>query len=201
MNKLQIDFIVFITLLVINVVSFILFHAYDKSMDKKEMELPEDERPRQMTLKNNKMVRYYKRQRSYGRIIFQNVAFICLAVVLIIMTKRMMTYQSYGAFYDDSWKQPDVEEHFMFDSSDSEDLLDIYNKDPDNFEFDKYNIVMIRFGCPDCEQNKELIKKYDTNKDYYVIFSRSEIGKKYVEHYKINYVPCMIISGNVEHLK
>lgn len=153
-----------------------------------------------MSLKNTFTIKYHRVPHTVPRILIGNALLIATGIMVILTCMKLTNYGSYGAFYDDSWKIKDVEDHFYFLRDDDDKLLEIYNSDPTNFNFETWNVVIVRFGCQECEAMAETIKSYD-NEGFYVIFSRSEIGKKFKEHYDINYVPCIISEGQVQYLK
>jgi hypothetical protein len=154
------------------------------------------------SLKNTWAVKYHRIPLSKSRIIIGYGLIIITGIVFIICFATMNKYKKYGAFYDESWKYTDVAEHFHFTIDDSEELLRIYNQDPAAFNPAQYPIVMVRFGCPDCEDPEMLnfIQQIDTQNNFYLVFSRSEIGKYLVERYNIASVPCVIVAGNVFYL-
>ena len=153
-----------------------------------------------MSKHNTAMVKYYKIPRTKFRIITGNLLLIISGIMLILTINKLMTYGEYGAFLDDSWRKKDVEEHFVFTVYDDDKLTELYNSNPDDFNFECWKIVMVRFGCPDCEKLSETIKQYQDD-GYMVIFSRSEIGKKFMEYYEIDYVPTVITDNKISYLR
>lgn len=127
--------------------------------------------------------------------------------LLIIATGAMMLatmisvnkYQTYGAFYDESWRMPDVEEHMLFRSDGTEALQDLYDADPAGFSFDDYKVCLVRLGCEDCEAVKETILALDDS--FHVVFSKSDIGRRFAEHYEVDYVPSVIYHGTVLEMR
>lgn len=152
-----------------------------------------------MSKNNTFLVKYHKVPRSTFRIIAGNLLLIITGIMLILTVNKMMKYDEYGAFFDDSWRRKDVEEHFVFTVEDDDKLLELYESNPENFNFECWKVVMVRFGCPDCENLVDTIKKYQDN-DYMIIFSRSDIGQKFMEYYDIDYVPSVITDGKVDTL-
>lgn len=129
---------------------------------------------------------------------------ICLAALAVCLAGTGITacrYGSYGAFYDDSWKEPDVESHFLFRSDDTEALQAIYDSDPDGFRPALYDVLIVRLGCEDCEaQAGRVLAAKDEiaerkGRPAYIIFSRSEIGRLYVDEYGVSEVPVAIVGG------
>lgn len=153
-----------------------------------------------MSKNNTFLVKYYKIPRSTFRIITGNLLLISTGIMLIFTVNKMMTYGEHGAFFDDSWRRKDVEEHFVFTVEGDDKLSELYKSDPENFNFECWKVVMVRFGCPDCEKLAGTIKQYQ-DAGYMVIFSRSEIGQKFMDYYKIDYVPSVITDGEVNNLK
>jgi len=129
-------------------------------------------------------------------ILIKRLLFICFGALLIMTGYKAKRYYDYGAFYDDSYKKPDVESHLgYFKSEETEYLQSIYDKDPENFNFDLYPVIIVRYGCQDCETDFNLINANDDR--YYIVHSRSDIGKKYVEHFNVISVPTFIKNGNI----
>lgn len=112
-------------------------------------------------------------------------------------------YRRYGAFYDDSWKEPDVAEHFLFENTDTERLQAIYDSDPENFRPELYDVILVRLGCSDCEEQHgrilaakaEIEAKKGT--PAYIVFNRSDIGRIYMDRYGIEGVPSVIVNNAV----
>ena len=108
-------------------------------------------------------------------------------------------YARYGAFYDDAWRDPDVASHFLFESGDTEALQAIYRSDPAAFRPELYDVILVRLGCEDCEKAHARILaakaeiEAKKGRPAYVVFSRSEIGKLYVQEYAIEGVPVAIV--------
>lgn len=141
-------------------------------------------------------VKYHKIPRSNFRILFEGILIIITGVMMLLSYFKMTEYQKYGAFYDTSWRAKEVEDHFIFTTEDTEFLQDIYNADPENFDYAKYAICLVRIGCADCEKVQDVIKELD-NENLYIIHSRSDIGKRYVERYGVQYVPSVIVDDTV----
>lgn len=147
--------------------------------------------------KNNTFsIRYHKIPHSTFRILFEGLLILATGIMCIVCYTKYTNYEKYGAMYDSSWKMVDVEEHFMFESFESELLYDIYKKDPENFKPGDYNVLIVKYGCKECENLQDTINQINID-DIYLIYSRSEIGKIYVDHYGIDYVPCVIAEGSV----
>lgn len=135
---------------------------------------------------------------------FPVFAAICAFALLACVSGSALTaayYRSHGAFYDSSWRKPSVESHFLFDTSDTDALRDIYASDPENFNTRLYDVIVIRLGCEDCESQAGRIRAAKEEigerkgRPAYIIFSRSEIGRLYVSEYNITDVPVAIIGG------
>lgn len=178
----------FITILVFEIIT----KAYDAYRIKHG--LAEDQ-----SLKNTRWVKYYKIQRSAFRYIFECSLIILTGVLIVITMMKMRTYNNYGAFYDESWRVPEIEQYLDFPAADTEELNEIYTKDPANFDFDAYKICLVKLGCDDCIKIKDEIlalQEYDIK----LVFSTSTVGKAYVAEYNINFVPCIIENNVVTNL-
>ena len=188
MNHFKFYFALFVCFAII----FIVYMIIQKISDKHR----EDAGEEQIKQSKNPLIKNYKFKRTKFQIIFPNAVLIIAGICLILFVKTWMKYQSYGAFYDDSWKQPDVESHFYFDSSDSEELYKLYKSNPENFNLSAYNVAIVRFGCPECEEDKNALDELKANGIVdYIIYSRSEIGKIFVDNFNVHYVPCVILDG------
>ncbi len=110
-------------------------------------------------------------------------------------------YSAYGAFYDDSWKDPNVDSRFLFDTNDTKTLQALYDSDPDAFNPELYPVILVRLGCEDCEVAYDRIMAAKTEIETkrpitaYIVFSRSDIGKIYVNKYNVTNVPVVIIDN------
>ncbi len=142
---------------------------------------------------------FYKRPRTYRRIIFENLIMIALGGLLIAFACVMHWYEKYGAFYGDYYKYPGVEEHLIFDAKDNDYLEKVYEKDPEGFTLGHYNIVLVKMGCEDCERMKEEIKDLQ-NSGYLLVFTDSKVGRLCREQYHIANVPCVIEEGAVRYI-
>lgn len=128
--------------------------------------------------------------------ILHRLVFVAFGASLFLTGYKAKLYYDYGAFYDDSYTKADVENHLgYFKSEDTEFLQSVYDKDPENFDFDAYPVIIIRYGCKDCEDDYDLVMANDER--FYIIFSRSDIGKRYVEKYGVIRVPCFIKNGQI----
>lgn len=97
---------------------------------------------------------------------------------------------------------PGVEKHFGVKSDDTRTLQKLYDADPENFDFNAYKVVMVRLGCEDCENVMDTLKAFDQQDgEYYVIFSRSDIGQKFVDEYDLNFIPSVCYNGAVIELR
>lgn len=174
----------------------IIFHVGMSLSDRYKIKhgLAED-----MSKHNTFLVKYHKIPRTTFRIITGNLLLMATGVMLILTINKMIDYDDHGAFYDDSWRRKDVEEHFVFTVEDDDKLTELYESNPDEFNFECWKIVMVRFGCPDCEKQFDKIKEYQ-DAGYMVIFSRSKIGQKFMEYYNIDYVPSVITDGQLSYL-
>ena len=123
------------------------------------------------------------------------ISLIFLAIAIIVVISVVYYYNKHGAFYDDAWRDPDVDNHFIWTTDDTEFLQSIYDTDPDNFKPELYDVILVRLGCDDCEKIQDIILSAENNDDLYIIFSRSTIGQIYVNKYDIKYVPCTVIDG------
>ena len=134
---------------------------------------------------------------------FPIAAGLLLLVSLGMLAANIARYSRYGAFYDDSWRDPEIESHFIFDTDDSKALEAIRSSDPDAFDPDLYDVILIRLGCADCEAASGDISALKAAieaarpEPVYIVFSRSPIGKYYVDHYSIKEVPCIVMNGAV----
>lgn len=156
----------------------------------------EDLRKDDTLLKKHNMV-----QHSRFRIWSEGLLIIAAGLSIIIWVAAMQDYQAYGAFYDSAWRMPDVEDHFMFRSDDTERLQKEYDADPKGFDFEARNAILVKLGCEDCENAEEALKALYETGGYDVIFSNSDIGKAYVEHFGITFVPSVTYSGSVIELR
>lgn len=137
-----------------------------------------------------------------GRI-FTGICASLLVMAGCVTYSIAMRYKAYGAFFDDSWRDPEVERHFMFDTKDTEELQAIFDSDPENFRFDLYDVILVRLGCEDCEKNESRILgakaeiKEKKGRKAYIVFSRSDIGKRYAAMYGVDNVPSVIVDSVV----
>ncbi len=120
-------------------------------------------------------------------------------IAAVLAMSSVSKYQAYGAFYDDSWRMPDVEEHMLYKADGTEALQALYDADPENFDFSGYKICLVKLGCPDCERVSETINALDDS--FYVVFSTSPVGKAIVEQYGVTYVPSVLYSGTVLEMR
>ena len=156
----------------------------------------EDLRKDDTVLKKHNMV-----QHSKGRIWAEGILIIATGIAVVVWVAAMLQYQSYGAFYDGSWRVPDVEDHFHFRTDDTERLQAEYDKDPENFDFSARSAIVVKLGCQDCEAVYETLDALYAAGVYDIVFSNSDIGKKYVEYFDITYVPSVTYGGNVIELR
>ncbi len=124
-----------------------------------------------------------------------------LAVLVLAWAGVRNWYQEYGAFYDEAWREPGVEKYFNIKSDDTEALQAIYDADPEGFEYDNYRVVLVRLGCEDCEKVMPTIEALDALPEYYIVFSRSDIGKTFIEHYGLDFIPTVMYSGTAIELR
>ena len=146
------------------------------------------------------LVKHNAVQHSKARFWTEGLLIIATGIALAVAMMSMIDYQDHGAFYDNSWRDPDVENHFYFSSKDNQTLEAIWAKDPENFDWNAYKVCLVRLGCDDCERVAETISNLASN-GYVTVFSRSDLGKAYVERYGITYVPSVILSGNIIQLR
>lgn len=190
MNALKLCIYITLGLLAIFVIYHIIMAAFDRHLDKTN--------PVPKRLNTPWARQFYKRPRSYERILFENGLLIGLGLMAVITGYYAYQYEIHGAFLDDSWKYPDVAEHFYFETADSDYLSKMYDSDPENFDFDAWDVVLVKFGCGECEMAEQTIKRY-ADDGYLLIFSKSTAGKAFIDHYGINNVPCNVTNGQVTY--
>lgn len=156
----------------------------------------EDLRKDDTVMTKHNMVRH-----SRKRIWCEGLLIIATGIAVIVWVAAMMQYRSYGAFYDGAWRMPDVEGHFHFTADDTERLQAEYDEDPENFDFDARSAIVIKLGCQDCENVYETLDALYATGVYDIVFSNSDIGKKYVEYFGITFVPSITYGGNVIELR
>lgn len=178
----------FVSLVVFEVVTRISDHAKIRSGQAEDMR------------KNNTLMKRYNAvQLPRWRWWSEALLIIATGVMMLATMVSVNKYQAYGAFYDGSWRMPDVEEHMLFRSDGTEALQAIYDADPAGFDFDAYKVCLVRLGCEDCANVKETILALDDS--FYVVFSRSDIGKRYAERYDVDYVPSVVYHGAVLEMR
>lgn len=112
-----------------------------------------------------------------------------------------MDYKNHGAFYDESWRDPNVESHFMFTTADTEALGKAYAAGPDSFDFESVNVLLVKLGCSDCEAAEDALLALYRTGGYAVVFSNSDVGRAYVDYYGVSYVPSVVYAGTVIELR
>lgn len=146
------------------------------------------------------LVKHNAVQHSKARFWTEGILIIATGVALAFAMMAMIDYQDHGAFYDSSWRDPDVESHFYFSAKANQELEAQYLKDPENFDWSATRICLVKLGCEDCERVHEAISNL-AGQGYATIFSTSDLGKAYVEKYNISYVPSVITNGMVIQLR
>lgn len=156
----------------------------------------EDLRKDDTVLTKHNMVRHSK-----SRIWCEGLLIIATGIAVIVWVSGLLEYKSYGAFYDGSWRVPDVESHFHFKTDDDERLQKEYDADPENFDFNARSAIVVKLGCSDCEEIYETLDALYATGGYDIVFSNSDIGRKYVDYFGITYVPSVTYGGNVIELR
>lgn len=129
----------------------------------------------------------------------EGILIIACGAAAVLAMSGVQKYQEYGAFYDDSWRMADVEDHMFYSAAGTEALQALYDADPEHFDFGQYKICLVKLGCPDCERVRETIDALDGS--FYVVFSTSPVGKAVVERYGVTYVPSVVYSGMVLEMR
>lgn len=193
MNTFKICLYASAGLFAVFVIYNLLMRIYDRYLDRID---PLPDAGKKRTLWDRQ---FYRRPRSYFRIIFENALRILLGISFVVLGIVFLRYDRYGAFLDDSWKYPDVEEHFLFEIKDGEYLEDLYHRNEEAFDLSSHNVVLVKLGCKRCENLYEEIMDL-RSQGYLILFSRSDIGRLYVEEYGIASVPCLINGNTVTYL-
>lgn len=149
---------------------------------------------------NTKLVKYNAVPLPKWRIWTEGLLIIAAGVLMALTIKSMRDYYVYGAFYDSAWRDPDVEDHLIFDSMEGRHLEDFWKLDPENYDWTGNRVVLVKLGCEDCERVAGTINAL-ADQGYTIVFSRSPLGQAYVEKYGINYVPSVIMGGLVVQLR
>ena len=68
---------------------------------------------------------------------------VATGIMVAVTAMSVIEYQKYGAFYDASWRSPDVEQHFLFDSKSNQDLEAQWLSDPENFPWAEARICFV----------------------------------------------------------
>ena len=136
-----------------------------------------------------------------GRILLEGCLMIAAGVAIVAWMGLASHWAKYGAFYDNAWRDPSAADHFIWTNEDTEALQKLYDADPEGFDFDARKAIIVTLGCPDCENAKDAITALQATGDYYVVFSASRIGRAYMEHYDISWVPSVTYSGLVIELR
>ena len=145
-----------------------------------------------------------KKLHTKGTKIFLSLSAVLTVLALSSVFIIFNYYKSYGVFYGEdkqAYKDKNVESHFVFTTDDTEKLQAVYDSDPENFNTRNYDVLIVKFACNDCEEQAERIFaakeeiQARKNNPAYIIFSRSEIGQRYIIDYNIENVPVAIIDG------
>lgn len=180
----------FVMLLVFELAS----RAHDRALVKSGQ--AEDLRKGDTALKKHNMV-----QRSKARVWSEGLLIIATGAAILLWVAAMVDYQDHGAFYDEAWRMPGVEDHFHFTTDDTERLQALYDADPEGFDFTAGDAIVVKLGCQDCEDVYDTLDALYATGGYSVIFSNSDVGRAYVEHFGITYVPSVVYAGNVVELR
>lgn len=169
------------------VAALVIFEALTRLYDKYRIDKGiEEDRSKNNTF----LTKYHKVPHSVPRILAEGFLFIGAGVMMIMVYAAHMDYERHGAYYDGSWREPGVESHFYFTNDDTEFLSGLYRSNPDGFVPGNYKVCLVKLGCKDCEDLKDVINALPD--DVYVVFCTSDVGRLYVEEYGVNYVPCVI---------
>lgn len=174
-----------------------VFEAVTRLDDRRRIRSGEvsDQRGKDTLLVKHNAVPYPK-----WRIWSEGLLIIATGAMVAVTMFSVMEYQKYGAFYDASWRSPEVEDHFLFDSSANQDLEARWLSDPDGFAWNDLRICLVKLGCEDCERVAQAIHELEAD-GYSVVFSTSEFGRAAVEKYGVTYVPSVILNGMVVQLR
>lgn len=134
------------------------------------------------------------------RIWTEGLLIIAAGLCMVLAMWSMSEYDRYGAFYDASWRDPSVEDHFEFESAGNKVLEAAWKADPDAYDWAGTRVVLVKLGCEDCEHVAETIHQLEAD-GYVTVFSRSELGQAYAEKYGISYVPSAIVGNMVVQLR
>lgn len=134
------------------------------------------------------------------RIWSEGLLIVAAGAMVAVTMFSVMEYQKYGAFYDASWRSPEVEDHFLFESGANQDLEARWLSDPEDFDWNSTRLCFVKLGCEDCERVEQAIHDLEAD-GYAVVFSTSEFGKAAVEKYGITYVPSVVMNGLVVQLR
>lgn len=155
----------------------------------------EDQRKNDTLLVKHNAVPYPK-----WRIWSEGLLIIATGAAVAITMFSVIRYQEYGAFYDASWRSPEVEKHFLFSSKANQDLESQWLRDPENFPWNDQRICLVKLGCEDCERIESAIRQLESE-GYALVFSTSALGREIVSRYDVTYVPSVILNGMVIQLR
>lgn len=177
--------------------ALIVFEFVTRMDDRQKIKSGEvkDQREHDTLLVKHNAVPYTK-----GRIWAEGLLIVATGIMVAVTAMSVIEYQKYGAFYDASWRSPDVEQHFLFDSKSNQDLEAQWLSDPENFPWAEARICFVKLGCEDCERVEQAIHDLEAE-GYAVVFSTSEFGRAAVEKYGVTYVPSVVVNGFVVQLR
>ena len=177
--------------------ALVVFEAVTRMSDRHKIRTGQAE---DLTKGDTKLVRHNLVQRSKGRVWAEGLLIIAAGVSMVAAMTSMLEYQKYGAFYDSSWRSPEVEDWFEFDASRGGDLEAVWRADPDGFDWNAQRVVLVKLGCEDCYRVAEAIHGLEAD-GYVVVFSRSDLGKAFVEKFGVTYVPTVVMNGMTVQLR
>jgi len=125
---------------------------------------------------------------------------LCLSGFLLVATVTLFdNYKTHGAIYEDEFDLPIVKilenENDLLTDESSLLLNNIKNS---NTTLDDYSIILVRFGCKDCNEAAQTLSEYKKEHKSYIVYSRSEIGQMIIDKYgPIKEVPCIIEHGGL----
>lgn len=149
---------------------------------------------------DTKLVKHNAVQQTKSRVWAEGLLIIAAGISMIVAMTSMLEYQKYGAFYDSSWRSPDVENYFEFDAGPGRELEARWKADPDNFDWNNLKICLVKLGCDDCHRVAETIHGLEAE-GYVSVFSRSELGQAVMDRYSVDYVPTVILNGMTVQLR
>lgn len=193
-NLYVITIIVSIITLIVNVSSAVGFAVYRK---KSNDETNDDTTTIPMTAKILRSIFKNKKPRW---LLFLEAVTLCASGFLIVATVTLFNnYKTHGAIYEDEFDLKIVqiienENDLLVDES----ALLKSNLENSNTTLDDYSIILVRFGCKDCNEAASTLNEYKKEHHSYIVYSRSEIGKTIIDTYgPIKEVPCIIEHGGI----